>query len=145
MAAPGTVYVFNTITQLVRLSINNPSSPGVKIFANSKSSSPPYAPPSVQIARTDVPGTMDIFTNGKPNTVIIETQNGQSDPAIINIPADGASTDAIWLYLFFNELVLFDTRGAMLDQVAVSWSTQVSMDMKETGFAIEEEEKFLPE
>lgn len=117
----GVVYVFNASTQPVRLSINNPQKPGAAIQAASRNSKYPYTPFSVQVARSPIPTTPGAFINGQANTLTVQTQNGQSNPVSLDIPADPDGTVDLWLYVFTNFMILFDTRGQSLEQEWVDW------------------------
>ena len=123
----GLVYVFNASSQRVRLSINNPQQPGAQISAvqtPSQGAKHPYTPFGVQIARSDISTTSGAFINGQANSVAVQTQNGQSNPVFLDVPAASASTVDLWLYVFANIMILFDTKGAPLDQELIDWGTQ---------------------
>jgi hypothetical protein len=117
----GVVYVFNASSQPVRLSINNPARQGPAMQATSKNSRYPYTPFGVQIARSAVPSTPGAFINGQANSLTVQTQNGQSSPVTLDIPADPEGTTDLWLYVFANFMILFDTRGQSLDQEWIDW------------------------
>jgi hypothetical protein len=117
----GVVYVFNASAQPVRLSINNPQKPGPVMQAASKNSKYPYTPFGVQIARSATPSTPGAFINGQANTLTVQTQNGQSNPVNLDIPADPEGTVDLWLYVFANLMILFDTRGQSLEQEWLDW------------------------
>lgn len=115
----GVVYVFNASTQAVRLYINDPQRSGPPIQPVSKNSKYPYTPFSVQVATSDNPMMTGVFRNGQPNSITVQIQGGQSNPVII--PAVSPSTVDLWLYLFADFAVLFDTAGRPLAQESIDW------------------------
>lgn len=135
----GVVYVFNASPQAVRLSINNPQRPGSQIAATSsgtkcpynQKATCPYTPFGGQVARSDIPSTSGAFINGQPNSVTVQTQNGQSRPVSLAVPADPDGTADLWLYVFTSVMILFDTRGRQVDQEPVYWGS-VNADASET-------------
>lgn len=119
----GVVYVFNASTQPVRLSINNPQRPGPVMQAASKNSKYPYTPFGVQVARSAIPSTPGAFINGQTNSLTVQSQNGQSNPVNLDIPADPEGTVDLWLYVFANLMILFDTGGQSLEQEWLDWGS----------------------
>ncbi|HEX8719013.1 MAG TPA: hypothetical protein VF736_00095 [Pyrinomonadaceae bacterium] len=117
----GSVYVFNASTQLMRLSVNKQQQPGATIQAASKTTVRPYAPWSVQVARSNVATLNGAFVNGQTNSVTVHTQTGPSQAVDIAVPAASESTADLWLYVFAEYMILFDTGGKPLDQEPIQW------------------------
>lgn len=115
----GSVYVFNATPQRVRLSVENQW----LSFPIQPVGGPPYVPKSVTIARSDYATGSIVFVNGSENGVVVQTQQGQSKPAQLNVPATSASTVDLWLYVFWQVIQLFDTSGAMIDWQMLTWSS----------------------
>jgi hypothetical protein len=118
------VYVFNASSQRMRLSINNPQQPGAQIpGVQTPSQGPPkpYTPFGIQIARSNDKTSSGTFINGQANSVAVQTQYLQSNPVSLNVPADSASTVDLWLYVFASVMILFDTKGKVIDQEPIDW------------------------
>ena len=115
----GSVYVFNATPQRVRLSVENQW----LSFPIQQIAGPPYVPKSVTIARSDSMTGSIVFVNGTENAVVVQTQQGQSNPVELNIPATSASSVDLWLYVYWQVVQLFDTSGAMIDWQMLTWSS----------------------
>ncbi len=118
--AYGNVYVFNIYSVgVTTISINNMPSAGT-IGAPAKSSTPPYSPPQLVIARTNLlPGQLDssLFCVGD-NTVTVNYggQNWTGTVTIPKPPAPPLQRD-LWLYLAFEQMFLFDSAdGSIIPQ-----------------------------
>lgn len=117
----GSVYVFNASTQVMRLSVNRQQQPGAMIQAVSKGTTKPYTPFSVQVARSNVATTNGAFVDGQTNSVTVQTQAGPSQAVDLAVPAASDSTADLWLYVFAEYLILFDTGGKPLGQGPIQW------------------------
>ena len=117
----GFVYIFNASTIQMCLSVNKQQRPCAKIQATSKSTRSPYAPWSVQVARGNVATTDGAFVDGQTNSVTVQTQTGSSQAVDFAVPAASDSTADLWLYVFAEYLILFDTGGKPLDQQPIQW------------------------
>jgi hypothetical protein len=107
----GTVYIFNAFTQKVTLTVNNQASKTMMIPGIT---SRPYVPFSTQTSRSD-PNQGGLFINGQSNQISIIYQGGQVQ-ANVNIPSAATGTPGLWLYLFSECVLLFDTAGTLLEE-----------------------------
>jgi hypothetical protein len=120
----GTVYVFNAIPQPVMLTVNNQSGKTAKIPGNLNR---PYVPFSTQTTRSD-PNQGGLFINGQVNGVSIQYQGGQTT-VNVNIPAGADKNNSmdLWLYLFGDRVMLFNTIGDLLEQDLLDWSSELKV------------------
>jgi hypothetical protein len=113
----GTVYVFNATPQLIILTVNNQAGklriPGYNATANF-----PYTPFSTQAARSD-PNLGGLFINGQSNSLSIATEGAQRN-GDVDIPPDVTGGTALWLYIFLECVMLFDTTGKVLHEEPVT-------------------------
>jgi hypothetical protein len=117
----GFVYVFNASPQQVRLSINKPPQPSAPMSGATPNSRPPYTPFSMQVVRGENSATPGAFVNGQANPVVVQTRGLSADPVNLDVPAASESTADLWLYVFSDIMILFDTAGKQVDLQYVYW------------------------
>jgi hypothetical protein len=117
----GFVYVFNASPQQVRLSINNPPQPSTPMSGTTPNSQFPYTPFGMQVVRSENSATPGAFINGRANSVVVQTRGLSADPVSLDVPAASESTADLWLYVFSDIMILFDTAGKQVDLKYVYW------------------------
>jgi len=118
----GTVFVFNTTTVPIMLTINQESA-GSKIREVREDTNPAYQPAVQAIARSNVDDNNGVFLNGQENIVAIKRQTGTSDPAKLKIPYPDKSTDDLSLYIAQGEMILLNDEGKILSTTQIDWTT----------------------
>lgn len=119
MATYGNVYVFNLyVESMTAFALNNQGSAGT-IAAPVKTTTPPYVPQQLIVARTNLTvGQLNgpLFVNGA-NSVLIN-YGGETWSGTITIPGPpNPSMQAdLWVYIAYQQAFLFDTSGTMIPQ-----------------------------
>lgn len=134
--ADGSVFIFNCSPLQISLAINNNPLQGSMLPAV-VTSQPPYVPKQLNVTRYNngmAPAGQAVFFNDFTNVTIVQwlgrsTQN--SNPVNLYIPISSNPTPDLWLYLFHNCLVLFDTVGRQLACEPIFWSTTVTQNENE--------------
>ena len=126
----GFVYVFNASPQQVRLSINDPQQPSVPMSGTTPNSRFPYTPFSMQVVRSENSATSGAFINGRANHVVVQARGLSADLVNLDVPAASESTADLWLYVFSNIMVLFDTAGQQVDLQYVNWPASKNIASK---------------
>ena len=117
--AYGNVYIFNLyVESMTAFNLNQQGTAGT-IAAPVKTTTPPYAPQQLVVARTNL--TFDqlnspLFVNG--DNQISVNYGGEVWKGTINIPGPPSpSLQAdLWLYIAYQQAFLFDTTGTMIPQ-----------------------------
>jgi hypothetical protein len=117
------VYVFNVTPKPIVLAFDPGSLVTGQIPIVSRRTVPPWTPQSIQIPRVvvaSVPPAIE-FVDGEVNTITVANPSWQSHPADLPIPEAPKSTDDLWLYVFFQWLLLLDSWGEPLAQIQLVW------------------------
>jgi hypothetical protein len=118
----GYVYIFNASIQPVRLAVNDGWSLPIERVP-SRTSPYPYRPFETQMQRLSPPSTELGFLDGEQNSVAVQLRNGsQSNVARLTIPATGACTDDLWLYVTYELLLLLSTTGTITAWAGLTWA-----------------------
>jgi len=117
------VYIFNTLPNAIRLFIGAEARETPIIDAPTSTSTPPYRLNGQQIQRSEGPETSIAFINGQDNPVAIETRTGRSEQCQLAIPAMAASTDNLFLYIFYSFMLLMSSNGEVLTLVEIDWAS----------------------
>jgi hypothetical protein len=119
----GYVYVCNAYVQALRLYVNNALTPPIAAVPAPGSSPAPYQPFEIEIQRVLPPSVEPGFLDGQENSITVELKGGrQSDVAYVPVPAVGASTDDLWLYVTYELLLLFSTQGKVAARTELEWT-----------------------
>lgn len=127
--AYGNVYIFNLyVESMTAFNLNQQGSAGT-IAAPVKTTTPPYAPQQLVVARTNL--TFDqlnspLFVNG--DNQISVNYGGEVWKGTVNIPGPPSpSLQAdLWLYIAYQQAFLFDTTGTMIPQQSGGTIAEVS-------------------
>ncbi len=118
----GNVYVFNLYLESVNaLNLNGTSASAGTIAAPASSTTPPWTPQQIKVARTNLmPGQLQpnqvLFCNG-PNNVSISYDEGPwFGKVTIPSPPSPTMDSDLWLYIGYQKLFLFDTTGRLWDE-----------------------------
>jgi hypothetical protein len=128
----GFVYVFNGNDQAVRLAL--PTGITSPIQPPSATSAAPYTPFSLQVQRGQPPISGPAFLDGQTNDVIVETRDQNAQTAQLPVPPLGQGTDDLWLYVFFDVLLLIQTDGKVSAQVPLRWNAPSLSKPTSEGF-----------
>jgi hypothetical protein len=122
------VYVFNAIPSQTSLSVNGVHSRVLQPPPTPGQAPHPYTPFEIQIQRVEqLPDTDIAFLDGNTNKVQIHiTGTADSDTATVPLPGPQQPTDDLWLYVFYDLLLLLGSGGQPVAQVPVGWGDSLT-------------------